>query len=332
MKHELIDRYIYAVTRGLPAASRAEVEKELAALISDMLDQRCDGADPADADVRAVLTDLGDPDEMAAKYNGDERGALISGRHFIIYKRLLRIVLPIGAVVIAFATIMSYIEGWAAQAPVPGAVASAIGEVVAAAVGGAIQAFALITIVFAVLEHRTSGAKQRDFLATLPPVPRPGERIRPAGPIVSMMLWIVLTIVFLGFPQIIGAYVTGVGWVPVFAVAVLRSLWLPILAWAVLSIAKDTFRLVEGAQTVRVAVVTLVANVLIVACAALVFLHSGIMNPDFLAHLGDYMSVHGTPVTVVGGNTVNLIVFATIALAVAVETVVTGIKALVSRI
>ena len=56
MQNELIERYIYAVTKRLPYKMRADIEKELRALIDDMLEQRCGDVLPSEHDIRVVLT------------------------------------------------------------------------------------------------------------------------------------------------------------------------------------------------------------------------------------------------------------------------------------
>ena len=56
---DLIDRYVYQVGRWLPAAQRADIERELRGLIDDMLAARTD--EPAKEDVNAVLRELGHP-------------------------------------------------------------------------------------------------------------------------------------------------------------------------------------------------------------------------------------------------------------------------------
>ena len=103
MKNNYIERYIFAVTRYLPAKTQGDVEKELDALIEDMLAQRCDGTAPTEEDIRAVLKELGPPEELAARYSDDGKKALISGTYYLIYKYILKIVLPIVAAVVAFA-------------------------------------------------------------------------------------------------------------------------------------------------------------------------------------------------------------------------------------
>jgi len=330
--HDLIARYIYAVTRGLPTNTRPDVEKELDGLVTDMISERCGNTTPTDADIRAVLTELGDPDEMAAKYSPDGQGALISGSYFVIYKRVIRIVLPLAAGLIAILTALSFIVDWAQDPSSLAAISTAIGQVIAAAVEAPIVAFAVITIVFAGLERAKTRSRSRDFLAGLPPVPKATERIKPHQPIVSMAFWVAFTVVLLAVPQVIGGWTQTAGWIPVFTTAVLRALWLPIIAWAVLGIVKDVVRLVDGAYTIRVGVVTVVTNVLIVACVAMVFLAKSVMNPDFVAHLGDFMTGSGAQVVWVGGEHLNVVVFAIICFALAIETVVTVVKAVVNRV
>lgn len=51
--------------RGLPRASRADIEQELRTLIDDLLEERCAGREPTEKDLRVVLTDLGTPAETA---------------------------------------------------------------------------------------------------------------------------------------------------------------------------------------------------------------------------------------------------------------------------
>ncbi|MCL2316125.1 MAG: hypothetical protein FWC46_03430 [Actinomycetia bacterium] len=329
---DLVARYLYAVTRSLAPKTRPDVEQELDGLISDMVSERCGDATPTDADIRAVLTALGDPDEMAAKYSPDGQGALIAGSYFVIYKRVLRIVLPLAAGLVAVLTALSFVLDWVQDPSSVPLVRAAIGQVIAAAIEAPMVAFAVITLVFAGIERAKTSSRGRDFLAGLPAVPKAAERIKPHRPIVSMAFWVALTVVFLAVPQVIGGWTEAAGWQPVFTTAVIRGRWLPIIAWAALVIVKDVVRLVDGAYTVRVAVVTVVANVLIGVCAAAVFLAEGIMNPGFVAHLDDFMTGSGGRVVWVGGEHLNLAVLAIVGFALAIETVVAIVKTAVNRV
>ena len=59
----LTDRYVAAAMRTVPESQRADLAAELRASIDDQIDARVDDGEAADAAERAVLTELGDPDE-----------------------------------------------------------------------------------------------------------------------------------------------------------------------------------------------------------------------------------------------------------------------------
>ena len=83
--NDLIERYLYAITRRLPAKQRADVAEELRTLISDMLDERCGSLPPTAKDVRVVLTELGTPGEMVRKYTSGEGECLIGQPYYAQY-------------------------------------------------------------------------------------------------------------------------------------------------------------------------------------------------------------------------------------------------------
>lgn len=68
---DLVERYVHQVGRLLPKKDRADIEEELRSLIHDQLDDRFKGA-PSQADIASVLTELGNPRQMAASYNRDQ--------------------------------------------------------------------------------------------------------------------------------------------------------------------------------------------------------------------------------------------------------------------
>ena len=77
MKNDLIDRYIYAVTKRMNPKIREDVQNELYGLVDDMLAERCGEVTPTEKDIRVVLTELGSPQELYAKYDEDSKKCLI---------------------------------------------------------------------------------------------------------------------------------------------------------------------------------------------------------------------------------------------------------------
>lgn len=101
---DLTERYVLATLRSIPERQRADIEKELRASIDDAVEARLESGDVADVAEKEVLTELGDPDRLAAGYSG-RPAYLIGPEHFFVYKRLLTVLLvtvvPIVAVVMA---------------------------------------------------------------------------------------------------------------------------------------------------------------------------------------------------------------------------------------
>jgi len=289
MENNLKNRYIYAVIRHLPLKMQADVEKELDSLVSEMVEERRGNKAPNEQDVKDVLNELGAPEELALKYYGSERNALISGTYFLIYKRVLRIVLPIVAAVLAILTTVTFLFGGEAALGISVNIGnvgmSYIAELIGTTIGGVIQAFAVITIVFAVLDYMKVNLKDiEQELFDLPEIPEAKMQISPYGPIWGIVLSVSLTALLLGFPQVI-SWRSEFEWIPIFDTQIIRGLWFPILFWMVIEIIAEIVKLVEGHYTMRLATITVITSIIQVVCAIAVFGSSEILNPEFISFM-----------------------------------------------
>ena len=145
----LIERYIYDVVRRLPEDERGDVENELRANIYDMLPEK-----PTDAEIEAVLLELGYPGTLAESYRQKPR-YLISPAMYGFYIRTLKLVLPLVGVlvmiVVSLLEIVSVLSGGTTTAP------ELISSVFARGISGgfeaALQALFWITLGFTIAEH-----------------------------------------------------------------------------------------------------------------------------------------------------------------------------------
>lgn len=92
-QQELIERYIYAVTRHMKKDEREDVAKELQSIIEDMLLERCSEEEPNEATVKDVLNELGNPSDLYEKYSVDGKDYLIGAPYYGVYKSVMRTVL-----------------------------------------------------------------------------------------------------------------------------------------------------------------------------------------------------------------------------------------------
>ncbi|GAA4912498.1 hypothetical protein LX16_2382 [Stackebrandtia albiflava] len=138
----LTERYVREVVKRLPADQRDDVADELRATIADTVDAH--GGDPAAAE-HAVLTDMGDPIRLAARY-ADRPVALIGPVFYPAYIRLLKLLLSmVLPVVTVLMMTLEFFDG------------GDIGQVIGAGVGAALsvgaQMIAWLTVVFALVDR-----------------------------------------------------------------------------------------------------------------------------------------------------------------------------------
>jgi hypothetical protein len=144
---DLIDRYVVAVERHLPAEQRAEIIRELSdSLRSEVEDRERDAGRPLTADDQsALLKQRGHPWLMASRYLPQQQ--LIGPALYPYYRQtmvfvLFWVVLPV--------TLL----GGAIAAMVFDSSAAIWGRVLGAAWNASIYAVGIVTIVFAVLERQ----------------------------------------------------------------------------------------------------------------------------------------------------------------------------------
>ncbi|WP_371408703.1 permease prefix domain 1-containing protein [Micromonospora zamorensis] len=118
----LTDRYLAATLRSVPTQRRDEIASELRASIEDMIEDRTGSGQDTPTAEREVLTELGNPDELAARY-ADRRLQLIGPTYYLVWLRLLKLLLSfIPALVGTIVAVVKVAEGSGFGAIGPGLV------------------------------------------------------------------------------------------------------------------------------------------------------------------------------------------------------------------
>lgn len=181
----LTQRYIEAAMRTVPEAQRADLGDELRASIEDQVEARTEAGEELSAAERAVLEELGDPEKFAAGYT-DRVLYLIGPRYFLLWWRLLKLLLCIVTPFAAFGTALGQTL---ADAPV--------GEILsttwAATVGSVLLVAFWTTLVFAVIERSTSASKE-DLTGPWTPeqLPEPRPYGAKLSDVVSALVYLVI--------------------------------------------------------------------------------------------------------------------------------------------
>ncbi len=287
---ELNERYIYAVTKGLPQKQREDIGKELRTLIDDMLEQE-EGPETQELKLQNVLLSLGDPELLAESYR-DSKRYLIGPQNYDNYLLILKIVF--GAVFLGISVAMAIAGLFSEELRIGGI----IGGYLSALFSGLAQAFAWVTLAFAIAEGRgvdmrkKQSGKEAWSLELLPEIPEKKAAIPPAEPIAAI-LFSTLFIALLYFaPQLLAVYIprdpSGMTMVPVFDTAMLREYRLLLAGMYIFNTAKEALKLVSGRWTIRLSVIFSLMSILSAALALIVFSNPSIWNPNFAAEIIKY--------------------------------------------
>lgn len=276
MKHDLIERYVYAATKRLPGKNREDVSMELRGLIDDMLTERCGDETPTEKDIRVVLTELGTPMEVYAKYDENADKCLIGQPYFSTYKFVVKIVL---AAVLLGMTIVSVIQAVVE----PTVWYEMISEWIGNLSGSLMTAFAFVTILFAFFQDKGIRLDASANLDELPSVPKKKQEISVVESVVGLVLNVVFAVVFLLTPQVICAINSQTGAAtPVFQTEVIRAHWYIIVLMAVLGIVGESIKLLERSYNRKVMFTTIVTNALSAVAAAIWLSNKDMINPEFI--------------------------------------------------
>ena len=279
MKNDLIDRYIYAATKRMNPKIREDVQKELYGLVDDMLTERCGNVTPTEKDIRVVLTELGTPQEVFAKYDEDSHKSLIGSPYYGTYIFVLKIVLAamaIGMTVVTIMTAFSEMQQWL--------------EIVVSWVSlmwsGMLQAFGIVTIIFAVLSHHSVQLGEPYNLDDLPAVPKKRQEISRGKCIFAITFCVVLLILLLAAPQYLIGYWGQDGVIPLFDTNVLANCWYLILLFGLADIVRSVIRLIEGQYNRKVLITTVVSNAVAAVAVSIWLTRPALINPEFATHVG----------------------------------------------
>lgn len=284
---QMTGRYVYAATRFLPGKQRKDAQLELSSLIGDMLEERTAGRAAVEKDIDVVLTELGRPGSFFSKSAGEE-SYLIGPQLYSCYRQVVCILLAAQAGGITIATLVltllgSY-SGW-----------GSVWFWVSALVSSTFVGWGFVTLLFSLAQWRGGKLKanlsHRPWnLADLPTVPANREKISQTESIVNIVFTVLAMLLFTVFSNYFAANITLGGTnahlvIPLFEEANLRAALPFILGSFLIAIAREVFCLLEGRYTRRLAIVTVGADVLSLACWCVALLVYPIFNTAFTMNL-----------------------------------------------
>lgn len=289
---KMIERYVYDVTRRLPENQKEEVAKELTANIDDML-----GGSTNEADIEKVLLSLGEPRTLANEYREKKR-YLISPKWMDDYLRVLKIVIIIFvSLSVIFGLIDNIMNIESSNAF--GIFAEVLGKTISEAFQSAFQAFAVVTLVFVLIEAYEFSPKKKEWTVDrLPELPNEKlPKVSRTGSIVGLMFMIIFgtTWIYLLYNHetYLGWMVEANGWtvsIPLFndpALSVYIPLFIVSLAIGVIAV---IIKIYYGRMNYRVAIAHTIDKVFSLALLAFFLTMPSLINGVFILNAANFFN------------------------------------------
>lgn len=295
----LIDIYIQEVTRRLPEKNREDIALELRSTIEDMLPENY-----TEVEVKEVLSKLGNPVTLASGYL-DRPMHLIGPVYFDAYVTLLKMILPIMAVIVLVIVSIENILSFNGKEAVIGILLDIMGEGIWGVINAAIQTFFWITLVFAVLE-RTDISKESvslntgfkkwtpDDLKEIPVISKK-RKIPNVEIFGSIVMIAIFTAVYFNAVHLVGVYENVQGELrfitPVFNQEVLQSYWLIVVVAIVVEMFLVFYKFMVGQWTKKVAILNLIRNLVSTIVCIIIFTNTQLINEDFINYFEELFNI-----------------------------------------
>ncbi|ALC89174.1 hypothetical protein AM500_04745 [Bacillus sp. FJAT-18017] len=292
----LIDVYIQEVTRRLPEKSREDIALELRSTIGDMLPDHYN-----DEDVKAVLQKMGNPVALASGYR-DQPMHLIGPRYYDVYTSLLKMILPIAAVIAFISVMAEYKNGFNGEEAVINIVLDIIGLGIVRIIDVAMQTFFWLTVVFAIIERVDKDKDNQPLsptfkkwtpenLKTIAYIPK--KKAISKFEVFFGLLWTAIwaTLYFYA-NHLIGIYEGGKDGLtfvaPVFNQEIWLQYWPLVAALIAFEIGLWVYKFIKGQWTKKLAIVNAIHEFVASVIFFIILLTPNIFNPEFLHYKNEF--------------------------------------------
>ncbi|MBG0962060.1 hypothetical protein [Bacillus sp. SRB1LM] len=291
----LIDIYVEEVAKRLPEKNRDDIILELRSTIEDMLPD-----DYNEDDEKKVLEKLGSPVSLANGYL-DRPMHLIGPRYFDVYTTLLKMIIPIAAVIALIAMVAENFVAYNGEQAVLNIILNVIGKGIGEIIEVGLHVFFWLTLVFAILERTdkdkgtqplTTSLKKwtPDDLKNTSYVPKKKSisKLEVFGGLMWTAIWATL---YFYANHLVGVYhgtESGLKFVaPTFNQDVLLQYWPIVVIMIVFEIGISLYKLVQGQWTKKLAIVNAILQIVGTIVFIVIVVNPHLFNEGFITYVAN---------------------------------------------
>jgi len=296
---KLIDLYIQEVTRRLPEKNRKDIALELRSTIEDMLP---DGY--TEKEVKEVLEKMGNPAMLASGYS-DQPQHLIGPRYFDMYKTVLKMGLPISAIITFISFVATQVVGFNGEEAIINVLITILSKGLVTMLYTALQVFFWTTLSFAIAERIDPSKNQEpltfnmkkwtpDDLKDIPYMAK--ERMISKVEVFGGLFWTAIwSTVYFYADHLVGVYQGGgeglVFVTPIFNQQVLQSYWPVVVIIIVMEVLLALYKLVIAKWTMKMSLFNTALQIICIVVFIFIINNANIFHPDFIIFMGNELDV-----------------------------------------
>ncbi|UOB76635.1 hypothetical protein MQW34_14125 [Bacillus sp. ZJS3] len=291
----LIDIYVEEVAKRLPEKNRDDIILELRSTIEDMLPD-----DYNEDDEKRVLEKLGSPVSLANGYL-DRPMHLIGPRYFDVYTTLLKMIIPIAAVIALIAMVAENFVGYDGEQAVLNVILNVIGKGIGEIIEVGFHVFFWLTLVFAILERTdkdkgtqplTTSLKKwtPDDLKNTSYVPKKKSisKFEVFGGLMWTAIWATLYFYANHLVGVYNATESGLKFVaPTFNQDVLLQYWPIVVIVIMFEIGISLYKLVQGQWTKKLAIGNAILQIVGTIVFIVIVVNPHLFNEGFITYVAN---------------------------------------------
>lgn len=296
---ELVERYLYEVTRRVSKEQREDIRLELEELIGDMCEQE-------GLSVEEVLNKLGSPEEFSKRYM-DENNYVIGPEYYENYKLVLKIVIICSLAVMAASSVFGTIVNVGTDGHYVTIIVRAITEIISSFLSNAIisviSIVGMITIIFAFFERqkvkidlKNEKTEETEWKASqLAPVPDKKAQISRGDSLANVIFSLIFVGILFFAPELLGVYVFDnheyIRSITIFNMEVWNAI-LPFFVLSVLaSLVDGIVRLIKGCYCKVVMISNIITGAIQMVLAVIICKVFPLFNPSFNTEIETYFGM-----------------------------------------
>lgn len=315
MKHELINRYIYNVTKSLPWREKKDIAKRLETEIEQKLTTKNFGDNPTDEQITSVLVEFGDATDVAQHYSKIGNRALIPQPFYGYYNVDLKL-----SLIIAFTSIIIINGLFNLYVYTPDNFVNPILDTLTDLLLAGFSIFSLYTLSFSLITNRRTGKKLNTYIDALKPEPKKSNIISRAEIYTQVVVSSIFFALFAFSTDLLELNFAGM----LFKVGYIVDKLIPIILVYFLTVLNIATKEVDRRYTKAVLATTILNNIALIGLAYVILINDNAISMNFKNTLKRFIPMNDMSLFVV--DNIEIVIFLVIVLIAAVDLIFSAFK------